>query len=400
MELQLKRSIRGRWCSEVAIDHCDGSHGRVSIGALEDTKDHPLRNANLTLMTGRWQPSNIRCWRLLVPPILTEVRRIGLQASSSAQVVYQFGVFRGGSMYQYRHLWPDALLLGFDSFEGLPTEQPGEVRRATWNRGTFGITEPDIARRIYTDLGRERTRLFRGFFNQSLTPSLALGLQPATLVDIDSDIYVSAYQALDWLFHHRLAVPGTVVAYDDWADYACALPAIERSILSASAALCSRHELDLAMSRRASARQGVAAAPARQRGALGLPDWPHGAEPQEPLEGRRHQRRRPSAREGQRLSRPLRRRRAQGARRDRKKARRHLSLPRRLVRARGCEPKGQGRSDQQGGRLEGRVRSAQCVRRHLCGNGRTRQGPRWRGPRQRGRREGGARRGDGWWRGP
>ena len=128
-------------------------------------------------------------------------------------------------MYLYRHWWPDATILGFDSFAGLPEEQSGEVRRATWNKGTFNV-EATVYDRVLRDLGPPPlTQLYKGYFNESLTQRLGKRLSkqlpPATLVDIDSDIYVSAYQALDWLFTHKLIVPGTVVAYDDWADYVC-----------------------------------------------------------------------------------------------------------------------------------------------------------------------------------
>jgi|TARA_B110001469_G_scaffold51374_1_gene49901 hypothetical protein len=40
-------------------------------------------------------------------------------------------------------------------------------------------------------------------------------MKPALLVDVDVDLYISAYQCLDWMFTHRLIVPGTVVYYDD-----------------------------------------------------------------------------------------------------------------------------------------------------------------------------------------
>ena len=65
--------------------------------------------------------------------------------------------------------------------------------------------------------GAAQTQLIRGFFSESLTPSLAAsrGMKPALLVDVDVDLYISAYQCLDWMFTHRLIVPGTVVYYDD-----------------------------------------------------------------------------------------------------------------------------------------------------------------------------------------
>jgi hypothetical protein len=52
----------------------------------------------------------------------------------------------------------------------------------------------------------------------SLTAELPvhLGMRPALYVDIDCDLYVSTYQALDWLFSSKLIVPGTLIGYDDW----------------------------------------------------------------------------------------------------------------------------------------------------------------------------------------
>ena len=188
-------------------------------------------------------------------------------------------------MYHYRKAFgPEAMLLGFDSFAGLPDEKKGEVRRATWNKvttthcvrlnirieiqqclamlamlgdawlqGVFNVAGGTMER-ISTDLGSSRTRLVKGYFENTLTAELAREMKPAVchlpltlpmhffrvchlgsnlrrspapsahvpfctpvhrevtyssprsqaLVDIDSDIYVSAYQALDWLLTHRL----------------------------------------------------------------------------------------------------------------------------------------------------------------------------------------------------
>jgi hypothetical protein len=50
-------------------------------------------------------------------------------------------------------------------------------------------------------------------------------MRPALFVHIDADIYVSAYQALDWLCARRLLVAGSVVGYDDWLEPASGAPA-------------------------------------------------------------------------------------------------------------------------------------------------------------------------------
>ena len=74
-----------------------------------------------------------------------------------------------------------------------------------------------VMKRLREDLGDSPRTLFKkGFFNESLTPSLAVKLGRAAIIDVDSDIYISAYQALDWVFANRLAGVGTLVVYDDW----------------------------------------------------------------------------------------------------------------------------------------------------------------------------------------
>eukprot|EP00966_Prymnesium_polylepis_P169822 3926101-Prymnesium_polylepis.1 len=56
-----------------------------------------------------------------------------------------------------------------------------------------------------------RVQLVRGFYNESLTASLAKRMRPALFVMIDCDLYVSALAALEWLCESRLLVQGTLV---------------------------------------------------------------------------------------------------------------------------------------------------------------------------------------------
>lgn len=65
-------------------------------------------------------------------------------------------------------------------------------------------------------LKHTRSRLIRGFFNESLPKMNISDMRPALLVDVDSDLYVSAKQALSWLFKNHIAIIGTLVRYDDW----------------------------------------------------------------------------------------------------------------------------------------------------------------------------------------
>ena len=220
----LAAAVRSHWCARV--DPCGGRFGLWLPGSLTGQNHLKTHNLSLTSPNIEWQPSGQRCWRFVLPSVLDGLRDAGTWIQPRPHRIFSFGVFEGASMYLYRHWWPDAHIVGFDSFEGLPAEKRGEVRRAAWNKGAFRV-KATVHDRILRDLN-PRTRLVRGFFKSSLTPELARTLAPATIVDIDSDLYVSAYEVLDWLFTHRLARAGTLVAYDDWSDHTCT-PILTRS---------------------------------------------------------------------------------------------------------------------------------------------------------------------------
>ena len=73
-------------------------------------------------------------------------------------------------------------------------------------------------RRVASTIAHPNVTLIRGFFNESLPRMHLAHLRPALYVDIDSDLYISARDCLQWLFHSGLMEPGTLVRYDDWKD--------------------------------------------------------------------------------------------------------------------------------------------------------------------------------------
>jgi len=74
--------------------------------------------------------------------------------------------------------------------------------------------------RINATVGYANMTLIPGFFNESLTAGLRdrFEFQPALVVDIDVDLYVSAMHCLTWMFEQRLVVEGTIIRYDDWRN--------------------------------------------------------------------------------------------------------------------------------------------------------------------------------------
>ena len=235
----LRNLVRKRWCKSA---HASYATSVNQFDTIDTSKEREMRSS-LCPNPGSsgYTCSGVRMWRTLVPVVVQAMHALGVWApwagdpEGNGMSLYTFGVFFGDSLYFFRHEFPKATLLGFDSFTGLPAEKPGEVARRGWVPGTFNTHLPRLViQRLHEDLGTwplpsQRTFFKRGFFNVSLTPTLAAKLPKAAIVDVDSDIYVSAYQALDWVFANQLAAVGTLIVYDDWMDYACG-PRINRTM--------------------------------------------------------------------------------------------------------------------------------------------------------------------------
>lgn len=142
--------------------------------------------------------------------------------------IYQFGVAEGYSLRSLLQIFDKSKAWAFDTFQGMPdTESGEETFQTTWKRGAF---RPSAAKRSAGAVRlpmlsqfTSRVETIPGVFKNSLVPGLAAqrGMDPAAYVDIDSDLFSSAKDALDWLFREGLIVQGTVIGYDDYWDLAC-----------------------------------------------------------------------------------------------------------------------------------------------------------------------------------
>jgi len=149
--------------------------------------------------------------------------------------VYVFGVFTGNSMRQMSIFFNNSgvrfrRIIGFDSFSGLPDGESAAMRKGymvNWKAGEYSTSrvfgknrmgEKELLGALHAKIDDSRARFVKGFYNESLTPSLptTLGLEPALFIDMDCDIYSSTYQALEWMLTHGLIATGTILSYDDW----------------------------------------------------------------------------------------------------------------------------------------------------------------------------------------
>lgn len=150
--------------------------------------------------------------------------------------LYEFGVYSGNTLCRLIEGFKQADVplrhaYGFDSFEGLPKEAEGVYFHPDWQPGVFnaqewyGVDTPKKVMRIIrakaAPLGVPLT-LVKGWFRNTLTPELVYqtDMSRASYVHIDTDLYVSAYEALDFIFSNGLAGPKSLFRYDDW----CSVP--------------------------------------------------------------------------------------------------------------------------------------------------------------------------------
>jgi hypothetical protein len=117
-------------------------------------------------------------------------------------------------------LAPKTLLL-LDSFEGLPQAESAvdadspNVQSGRWKTGAYrGLTPEELGELCASVYYRERIRIMRGWFTQTL-----LQIPPTTrfaMVHLDCDLYASTIEVLDYLFGQRLVGDGCALFFDDW----------------------------------------------------------------------------------------------------------------------------------------------------------------------------------------
>jgi hypothetical protein len=134
-----------------------------------------------------------------------ELLRAALTAAPAAGLVLEFGVWKGRTVNLIAGLRPDAIVHGFDSFEGLP-----EAWRPGFGAGMFRTEAlPEVAPNV---------RLEVGLFDRTLPGFLdRIGPAPVAFLHIDCDLYASTQTVLAQL--RGRIVPGTVILFDEYFNY-------------------------------------------------------------------------------------------------------------------------------------------------------------------------------------
>lgn len=142
----------------------------------------------------------------------------------SGRDYYEFGIFKGYSFWwaqkiaRQLNVQHDMRFYGFDSFEGLPeVTGPDKTRRKDFYKGQYACSYQTVCKELErAGVDWNRTKLIRGFFNESLTPQLRekLGMRPAAIALIDCDLYASTVDVLRFI--EPLITTNSILVFDDW----------------------------------------------------------------------------------------------------------------------------------------------------------------------------------------
>lgn len=141
----------------------------------------------------------------------------------------EWGVFSGNTLNRLikgaeAAQKPFTAVYGFDSWIGLPKEAAGVWQNPEWPETAFSVcrdfnlaTPEEAVEFVRNRVERKDINLISGFFSDTLTDELGEKLKDsASYIHIDTDIYLSSYQCLNWILKHKIAKPGCFFRFDDW----------------------------------------------------------------------------------------------------------------------------------------------------------------------------------------
>jgi len=172
-----------------------------------------------------------------LPNIFVEDCGLLIQAVPYNTAIYEFGTYTGSSGKIFMDMAAKynpgiKSLLSFDSFNGLPEEDPKiQWVNPDWPVGEFDSREHfkvDTVEGVISKLNEKWQdckipySFVAGFYDKTLTDELARNIKErghlAGFIHIDCDIYSSTITVLDWLFKHDLVVPNAIFRFDDLLD--------------------------------------------------------------------------------------------------------------------------------------------------------------------------------------
>ena len=133
------------------------------------------------------------------------LRYVLAQVNISFGQYLEFGVYKGSSINFISATFPDKIIYGFDSFEGLPEDWRYDLRK-----GGFSV-EGNLPK------VNANVRLVKGWFNETLPKFVKIHPEPCAFIHVDCDLYSSTKTIFSELKNQ--IVSGTVIAFDEYFNY-------------------------------------------------------------------------------------------------------------------------------------------------------------------------------------
>jgi len=174
-------------------------------GCLSARKIHHLEMVVNYMKLGCWMSENNFKIDVRVPD-RNAVFDVVKEDVCDKRVLYlEFGVFKGASMRYWSNVLkhPEAMLYGFDSFEGLPDDFDiaGNIVKSTFDVGG-----------VIPEIEDPRVMFFKGWFDDVL-PTIQIPDHEVLVITMDADLYSSTINVLR---HLRTYIkPGTFIYFDD-----------------------------------------------------------------------------------------------------------------------------------------------------------------------------------------
>ena len=132
----------------------------------------------------------------------------------------EVGVYKGGSLKHLAVSSPDSVILGFDTFEGLPGNQ--WILTDGHRPGEFSDTSLEGVYEFLKD-HNNHVRLVKGIFPDSADFAKDFIF---SFVHIDTDFYLSVKASIEWFWPRLL--PGGIIVFDDYLWPAC--PGVQQAL--------------------------------------------------------------------------------------------------------------------------------------------------------------------------
>ncbi len=135
-----------------------------------------------------------------------------IKQANSDGIWMEFGVGSGKSISFIAQNNPDAEIIGFDSFCGLPED---------WIFSDKKVYKKESYSRngIAPKLSFKNIELVKGMFNKTLPKFCKNTTKQASFIHIDCDLYSSTKNVLDILYNASMITKGTIILFDEFYNY-------------------------------------------------------------------------------------------------------------------------------------------------------------------------------------